>query len=411
MAEYLVRDNCRLCCNQTLDLAVSLPPTVPGEHLKQTLHSQIPDPIPIDLYQCSHCGHVQIVHVPPPEVLFGDDYTFMPSLNPILIKHFESSVAHFINEHKANVNFAFEIGSNDGLFLTTLRKMSGCRVLGIDPSVKPVEVAKSNNVETILDYFTPKIAAEIVEKYGRPDLIIANNVFAHIDDLRGVLKALSGMLAQDGYFMFEASYLKDVVDNYLIGTIIHEHLSIHSIYSLVPFLEDAGLTLVDLTYTKHVQGGAIIGIAQNSSRARPSSKIEHFIQEEHALGITNLEGMKLFESRLNMKISTLKNELRQLSRNKTLVGYGAARSATLIIDLLGLGNQIKYIVDDHPMKIGKYMPIGNIPIISTDQHKSSADNIFIVLGWAQHEKIIKSIKSINERCLIVTVFPQFEVLT
>jgi len=128
---FKVRSICRLCCNSTLKKIVDLPLTVPGEQLKKTIEEIDPEIIPIDLYQCGKCGHVQLVHVTPPESLFGSDYTFMPSDNPVLVEHFKKSIDYFCSEFMNNLDFAFEIGSNDGLFLNQLRKVTGCKVLGM----------------------------------------------------------------------------------------------------------------------------------------------------------------------------------------------------------------------------------------------------------------------------------------
>jgi len=409
---FKVRSICRLCCNSTLEIVVDLPLTVPGEQLKGTIEEIDPERIPIDLYQCCKCGHVQVVHVAPPESLFGSDYTFMPSDNPVLVEHFKKSIAYFRSEFMNNVDFAFEIGSNDGLFLKQLRKATGCKILGIDPSIEPVKIARQNNVETILDFFTQELAEKIVNDHGKPDLIIANNIFAHIDDLRGVLDAIQMMLKDGGHFMFEASYLKDVVEKYLIGTMIHEHLSHHSVYSLAPFFDEFGLNLVGVRHVDDVQGGAIVGVAQKGTRAELPLQILEFIKQEHECGITNIDGMRLFNTKFKDKIENFKEEINNIEDNTKMVGYGAARSALLIIDILGLRNKIEYIIDDNPYKKGKYVPIGNIPIVGSNEHRETSNTTtYVILGWAQTERIINRLKQLEINCNAITVFPSFKMQT
>jgi len=282
--------------------------------------------------------------------------------------------------------------------------------LGIDPSIGPVKIARQNNVETILDFFTQDLAEKIVNDHGKPDLIIANNIFAHMDDLRGVLDAIQFMLSDGGHFMFEASYLKDVVEKYLIGTIIHEHLSVHSIYSLVPFLNEFGLHLSEVKHVSDVQGGAIVGVAQKGLQAEVPSHILEFIQQEHECGITSFAGMHLFNSKFKAKINNFKEEIHDIVGNTRMVGYGAARSAPLIIDLLGLRDKIEYIIDDNPFKKGKYMPIGNIPIVGSNEHKKiSKETIYVILGWAQTDRIINRLRKLDSNCKAVTIYPYFEV--
>ncbi|MFH1673077.1 MAG: class I SAM-dependent methyltransferase [Pseudomonadota bacterium] len=409
---YKIRSICRLCCNLTLKKVVDLPLTVPGEQLKKTIAEIDPEEIPIDLYQCEKCGHVQVVHVPPPKTLFGSDYTFMPSNNPVLVEHFKKSVDYFIDKFNKNLTFAFEIGSNDGFFLDQLRKATGCKILGVDPSSKPVKIARNNDVETILDYFTKDLAKNIISDHGKPDLIIANNIFAHMDDLRGVLDGIQMMLENGGYFMFEASYLKDVVEKHLIGTIIHEHLSVHSIYSLVPFLNEFGLNLIGVKHVNDVQGGAIVGVAQKCSKKEIPSQVQNYITQEHECGITNFSGMHRFNSSLKTKLQSFKEKIYNMEDDTIMVGYGAARAAPLIIDLLGLRDKIKYIMDDNPFKKGKYMPISNIPIIGSNEHKQTAHKtIYIILGWAQTDRIIEKLRKFENNCKAITIYPHFNIQT
>ena len=172
------------------------------------------------------------------------------------------------------MKFAFEIGSNDGLFLGEIKKITKCNVLGIDPSDEPVLIARKNNIPTIKDYFSYKIGKKILKKFDKPDLVIANNVFAHIDDMNSMVKGISNMLNYGGYFMFEISYLLDIVKKYLVGTIIHEHLSYHSLFSLVPFLKKYNLNLIDYRYVSNVQGGVIVGVAKKQEIQKFLTKLK-----------------------------------------------------------------------------------------------------------------------------------------
>jgi SAM-dependent methyltransferase len=408
--EFKVNDSCRLCCSNHIKKVVDLPLTVPGEQLKSKIDDKDPKLIPIDLWQCGECGHVQLVHVPPQSSLWGSDYTFMPSDNPKLIEHFGKSVDYFVQNFKNDIDFAFEIGSNDGLFLGLLNRITGCRVLGIDPSIGPVNIARKNKVETILNYFSSEQAEKIIHKYGKPDLVIANNVFAHMDNLRNILSSIEFMLKDNGYFMFEFSNLKDVVEKYLIGTILHEHLSVHSVYSIVQFLNEFGLQLIGVRHVSDVQGGAIVGVAKKGLNKELPPEINKIIENEKNSGITSFAGMKLFNKNLKSEIQKLREDINNINHNSQIIGYGAARTAPLIIDLLGLRNKIKYIIDDNPNKIGKYLSIGNIPIIGSDEHEITTEKTtYIILGWAQTERIINKLKSIDKHFSAITICPYFEI--
>ncbi len=410
---YFVRENCRLCNHPDLKLVVNFPPTVSGNRLKKSPDAPDPELVPIDLYQCQQCGHVQVIHVPPPNSLYGEDYPFMPGNNPVLIKHFEETVKDFTQNFISEVKFALEIGSNDGIFLEKMRDVTGCRVLGVDPSLPPVEMARKRCVETILDFFSPDIAERIIEQYGHPDVVIANNVFAHIDDQRGVIKGIQTLLPEGGYFIFEISYLKDVVEKFLIGTVIHEHLSVHSLTSLIPCLQEFDLVLKKAHYVNHVQGGAIVGVCQKSSSARSEVlplEIQEMIDAEAASGITSISGMRNFNTNLHQKLSLFKQRIISASENRRIIGYGSAVSAPIIIDLLDLRNKIEYVIDDNPFKKGKYMPIGNIPIIGSENFPyDPKDTLFVILGWAQTERIFKNLRHKFFGSLVATIYTDFEI--
>ncbi len=405
-----IRKKCRLCLHDKLVQVFELPLTPPGELLKSTKNESNPVPIPIDLYQCEKCGHVQVIHIPPPQSIFGPQYTFMTRDNPLLVKHFESSVDYFLDNYSSDIDFSLEIGSNDGVFLEIIRDKTRCKVLGVDPSLEPVSVAEKHNIDTIVDFFTPDLAKKIVDNYGNPDLVIANNVFAHMDDLRSVMEGISFLLQSNDYFMFEVSYLKDVVEKYLVGTIIHEHLSVHSVYSLIPFLNEFGFNLIGVKYVKNIQGGAIVGVAQKDSIVRTPSSVMKLVEEERKVGITDVKGMKEFNKKFHGSIEKFSALIHNYINGKKVIGVGAARSASLIIDLLNLRDNISYIVDDSSLKIGKYMPIGNIPIVKFDERiKDENTQIYIVLGWAQTKRIVEKILEFTARCTIITVYPKFEI--
>jgi len=388
---HTTRNDCRLCLSENIERVVELPDTIPGEHLKSSKCDPDPELLEISLFQCKDCGHVQINSVPDPNSLFNEHYSFMPSKNPEIIKHFETTINYILEHHVRELNFAFEFGSNDGLFLDLVREKTNAKVLGMDPSLPPVEEAHKRNIETIHDFFGKGSDEQILSSHGSPDLIIANNVFAHIDDLRGILRTVSNMIKDEGFFVFEVSYLLDIVDRYLIGTIIHEHLSHHSVYSLIPFLQSEGFQLVDVVNVSKIQGGAIVCVAKKTLSSKIYSSVDKNLELETMAGINNSAGMKNFESRLKSKLDDFKTQLIKFYSNKKLFAYGAARSAPFIMQLLEINNVVEYCIDDHPQKQGKFLPISNAEITDStvlkDQEKMR-DACFVITGWAQTERII-----------------------
>ena len=411
MITYKITKKCRLCKNSKLIKILNLPPTVPGEQLKKTKNEKNINFIPIDLFLCTKCKHVQLTHVPNFKNLWGKEYTFKPSDNPELIKHFKNTIDYFIKKHDPKIKRAFEVGSNDGIFLKILKEKTNCSILGIDPSDEPVRIAKKNKVPTIKNYFDYNFSKKIKKQNGVFDLIIANNVFAHMNNMESITKGISNLLQKNGYFIFEASYLLDVLNKYLIGTIIHEHISIHSVTSLYPFLKKFDLNLIDLLHVNDIQGGALIGIAKKNKSKFKTKSIKKFLSLERKNNLTNIKGFLKYQKKFDSNISKFSKKINEVLKYNKLIGYGAARSAPLIIDLFNLSNNMEFIVDDNPRKINKFMQTGNIAIKSYRNSKMKLNNSAVfVLGWAQTNRIISLLKKNHKNIKIITIFPKFEII-
>lgn len=405
------RSNCRLCSSKKLFKVVKLPKTIPGEHLFIKNQTNTIKLAGIDLYQCANCFHVQICDIPSPDLLWGKTYTFISSMNSEILEHFKK-IAKYLKTKVKKINFAFEIGSNDGSFLKEIELIFKCNVLGIDPSIQPILIAKKNLIPTIKDYFNFNKSIQLKKKYGSPDLVIANNVFAHMDDLQDFTRGISNLLDNKGFFIFEISYLPDVLKKQLIGTIIHEHLSMHSVLSLQPFLSKYNLFLKYIKHVPSIQGGALIGIAQKLNKPIKHSKdVEKFMKYEKKINLNSLIGMGKFNDLLNKKLERLIKKITKIPIGYKYIGYGAARSAPLIIDLLKIRKKLLYIIDDHPFKKNKFLHKNFIPIVPLSKHKNNRyKNIYFILGWAQTSKIINTIKTFDKDCFVVTIYPEFELI-
>ena len=153
------------------------------------------------------------------------------------------------------------------------------------------------------------------------------------------------------------------------------------------------------------------GVAKKGFDKEMPPEINEILNQEKKSGITNHVGMALFDKRLKLEIQRLKEEIRKINYKSKLIGFGASRTAALIIDLLGLRNKIEYIIDDDPRKVGKYLPLGNIPIISFDDHKAIPDDVnYLILGWAQTERIINKLKAMDKNFSAITIYPQLEII-
>jgi SAM-dependent methyltransferase len=188
-----------------------------------------PEPkFPLRVFFCEDCGLSQLINVVSPEVLFRD-YIYFSSGVPHVPEHFKKYAEEVVEKFAGSSDdLVVEIGSNVGVLLGVI-KNKGVRVLGVDPARNIATVANARGVETIPEFFSEKLARQIVKKYGPAKVIIGNNVVAHIDDHHDLAKGVNALLQEDGVFVFEAPYLMDMFENLTFDTIYHEHLSFFSI--------------------------------------------------------------------------------------------------------------------------------------------------------------------------------------
>ena len=240
------RTKCRLCDNGSIVKVLPINPSpIADAYVKKDNLNVDQELIPLDLYQCQECGHVQNLDVVNPEYLFKD-YIFHTSGSKSLIDHFSLYVDSVLKKFDLkNNSLVVEVGSNDGTLLKFFKE-HGFHILGIDPAVDIAHKANKEGIPTINNFFSSELAVEIRNKNGSAQLVVANNVYAHSDSLGDMTKGIELLLSDSGVFIFEVSYLLDIVDNFLFDTIYHEHLSYHSLGSLSSFLNKYRLELFDV---------------------------------------------------------------------------------------------------------------------------------------------------------------------
>jgi SAM-dependent methyltransferase len=406
------RTTCRLCNSERVELVVPLAPIpLPDKYVMKSQKDQESEVYPIDLYMCLDCSHVQVLDVIHPDILWDSDFSYHSGLSPDLVDHFEQVTNKIIDRYKIQPDsLVLDIGSNDGSFLKFFKKRH-FRVLGIDPAKEIAQKANDAGLETIVDLFTPNVAQQLLEKYGPAKIITAFNVFAHSDDMAGMVKSIHHMLTADGIFIFEAQYLLDIIDKMLLGTIFHEHMCHHSVKPMVQFLRLHGLEVIDVERVP-IQHGSIVGYAQKVGGSyNISSSVDQLLRLEKERKLDDPETIKQFGYRL----SQLKKHASELisklkAQGATIMGYGAARSAPTFITQLGLDG-ISYIFDDHPQKVNKYTPGHRIPVIPTAELYSRMPDYVIVLAWVHERNIIKNnIDYLKKGGRFVVCWPEVRVI-
>ncbi len=381
------RDRCILCDEERLVKILPMRPSpIADAFVCEKVEQEL---IPLDLYQCGKCGHTQNIDRVDPERLFRK-YLFTTKSSPYLVKHFaayaEEAVKRFSLPPQA---FVCEIGSNDGTLLQFFKekKMS---VLGVDPAVEIANLATGQNIPTIPDFFSSILAASIKKEKGVAKLIVANNVYAHTDRLRDITKGIELLLDDDGVFIFEVSYLLDIIDNFLFDTIYHEHLCYHSITPLIPFFQGLGLELFSVERIPS-KGGSIRAFVQKQGGPhKKEAVIDQMVENEKKRGLHLPEIFRRFYQDINKKKGALLEAIaRAESEKKQIVGYGASNTVTTLIYQFELEKRLTYLVDDNVKKHHLFSPGAHLKVFPSKALYENFPALVILLAWQYATPILQ----------------------
>ena len=383
---FHIRDNCRLCFSRELTKVLQLKPTpLANEFVQFHNIKQKQEKYPLFLVQCNYCKHVQLPVVVNPSRLFSN-YLYVSGTSSSFVDHFRNYAANAILAYDLMPgDLVVEIGSNDGTLLNFF-KQAGMKVLGIDPAVAISKFANESGVETICDFFNAQTVELIKSKYGNPKLVIANNVFAHADDLYDIAKGIKDLLEpNNGNFIFEVQYLPDLIQNTLFDMIYHEHLSYHSVLPLVSFFNKIDMKLINVNHV-NTHGGSIRVSVSVNKQLEENINVKDFIKKEER-SLNNYSFKALGE-----RIDNLAEELRLLlnSENGSVIGYGAPAKLTTLMHQFQLeGSDFDYIVDDSPWKQGLFSPGLHIPVVSASHMVNSniQPSKIVIFAWNYAESI------------------------
>ena len=380
---YYRRRSCRLCGSNQLSQVLSLTPTPPANaFVTEDAALRPQSTYPLELSLCRDCGHLQLIDIVDPKLLF-EDYVYVSGTSQAFVQHFRD-YAETISR-QANLkpgNLVVEIGSNDGTLLRFF-KQKGARTLGVDPARDIAAQSTAAGIETWAEFFCPATATRIRKELGPARLVCANNVFAHIDDLPGAAAGVRELLADDGLFVFEVSYLLDVYRKTLFDTIYHEHLDYHRVGPLRQFLGTQGLALVDVVRVP-THGGSLRGLVRRADGdARPAPAVAELERLEHDAGLDQpdtFHGFGLTIRDHGNKLTDLLHRLR--AEGHRIAGYGAPAKATTLMHHFGLGREvIEFIVDDSPWKQGLFTPGTHIPVLPPDALYEHRPDHVVILAW------------------------------
>lgn len=407
MTESTVRKitACRLCEGATLEAVVDFGRVALGNNLQQTAEAaRAAETYPLVLNRCGTCGHFQLADAVSPEVLYATNYTYLSGIGSSFIRHFES-YADWVRENcdLPDASFIVDVGSNDGTCLKPF-KARGFAVCGIDPASMPAEIANANGIETINAFFDEAVVAEIVSRRGRPDIITSHNVLAHVDDLAATFRAVHSLLRDDGYFCFEVGYFREVLSRNCFDTIYHEHLDYHHAAPLVRHLTGLGFSIENLS-VNDIQGGSIRLLLRKDGRGGISPQAAAFLADENRSVVKDDAFLKTWGEGVVELMARFKAMVADhVARGAVIAAYGAPTKATLLMKVAGVtGDDVAYVVEDNPLKTGRYLPGSAVPILPTDHLRAEEPDVLIIFAWNFAHDIVRKIRGTFSKPVAVIV--------
>lgn len=384
------RTTCRLCDGRDLKVAFRFAATPIGDEFVSKEHlGRVQKTYPLDLILCNSCENLQLLNVVDPGSVYRN-YRYQTAISLGLADHFQRYADEVLDRvNPKRTSSVVEMGSNDGTLLRCFQRR-GMRVLGVDPAEEIARRSTEAGVETIQAFFNHELARQIRSERGPAEIIAANNVFANIDDLSDATEGIRSLLAPDGVFVFETSYLADVVEKSLLDTIFHEHLSYFSVKPLAAFFRRLGLELFDVQRVP-TKGGSVRCFVQLAGGPHLiSSSIGELVAYEAKLAIGRLETFKA----LSEKLGALKRQLLDLLgslqiKGSTIAGYGAAVGITTMIYYFELDNSLSFLVDDDPSKQNLFTPGHHLPLLPSESLYERKPEYVLVLAWRYFEAIRK----------------------
>lgn len=392
MKNYSKIINCRLCKSENLQTVFDFGLS-PLANSYPSSKNEEENEYPLTVAKCDCCGHVQLRETVSPEVLFSN-YSYASSDSPSLLKHFSEYASTVCLKFNLSENTSiFEIGSNDGILLNEFSKLGFISLYGIDPATNISERAKNKGAKIINAFFNHETAKDIKSQFGKMNVICANNVFAHVADIEDLTKGIAEILTDDGIFIFENAYLLDTIKGLYFDQVYHEHLQYYGIKPLVKYLSKFDLEIFDIQKVS-TQGGSFRIFAKRvlNKSLKVEESVSKFIEEEEKFGLYKNETYKDFVK----KIENLSNKINVLIENAiqnniTICCYGCPAKFTLFSKVFNLNKEkIKYVVEDSPLKQGKYSPGLKIPIVSKSFFQDNPTDLCIISAWNMAESIIKN---------------------
>jgi SAM-dependent methyltransferase len=354
---------------------------------------------PLKLFVCDNCFLVQIDEYKKSAEIFSDKYAYFSSFSSTWLEHARQYVEMITPRLGLNKeSFVIEIGSNDG-YLLQYFKEKNIPCLGIEPAKRTAEVARDKGIEVITEFFGVRLAEKLTKQGRQADLVVGNNVLAHVPDINDFVKSLKILLKKNAVATFEFPHLMRLVEENQFDTIYHEHFSYLSFHTVSRIFSEYGLVLFDVDELPTHGGSLRIYAGHQDDRSKElSANVEALYEKESAAGMGDLSYYLGFQDKADkVKYELLSFLLAQKREGKKVIAYGAAAKGNTLLNYCGIKKDlIEFVVDASPHKQGNFLPGSHVPIVNEDRIRELKPEYVIILPWNIKDEIMEQLSYIRD---------------
>ncbi len=392
---------CRFCNTELEHVFIDLVNSPPSNSFLSSEQLNEPEIFyPLKVYTCHECFLVQIDEYKESDAIFNSEYAYFSSFSTSWLKHAKRYTDLMTERFGLNEqSLVIEIASNDG-YLLQYFKEKNIPVMGVEPTSNTAEVAMQKGIKTIIEFFGTELADRLANHWDvRADLLLGNNVLAHVPDIVDFVKGMKILLATDGVITMEFPHLMQLVENNQFDTIYHEHFSYLSLQAVKRIFESEGLSLFDVEELP-THGGSLRIYARHETdnSKQVSENVKKMIEKERQKGMDKLDYYKGFQKKaMDIKLALTGFLLEQKKSGKKVAAYGAAAKGNTLLNYCGIKNDlVEFVVDANPNKQGKWLPGSHIPVVTEEYLKNGKPDFVIILPWNLKEEITIQLAYIRE---------------
>ena len=405
---------CRHCGSDVSHALVDLGVAPPSNAYLTKLALKRPEKFfPLRVLVCESCWLVQAEAYSRAAELFNEEYAYFSSFSSEWLAHAKKYVDEMVERFGLTKSSVVgEVAANDGYLLQFVDER-GIRCYGIEPTASTANAARQKGIEIVQDFLNVKLASDLRQKGRVVDLLVANNVLAHVPDIDDFSQACHMLLKPDGVFTCEFPHLLNLITKYQFDTIYHEHFSYLSFRTVVNIFAKNGLNIFNVEKLG-THGGSLRVYAQRSDTGKHTvdARVERLVVEENSAGMTSIDFYRGFQEHAEkIKNNFLNFLIEKKVDGKLVVGYGAAAKGNTLLNFAGVKSDlIKYVVDRSPHKQGKFMPGSRIEIVGEDRLKSDKPDFVVIFPWNLSAEIAEQLKYLSSSgTKFVTAVPQLSI--